>query len=98
MKNNPGESNPPGAGSSGCGVSPEREAELNQGGWERRTTLDEPRLGEVVEGYQALGFEVHLEPFDPTAKGGKGCTVCFEVPDAAVRFKTVYTRKTSNRS
>ena len=77
-----------------CGVNPLREAELSEAGWERRATADEPRLSDAAETYRALGFEVHLELFDPSAKGEGGCTSCFEHPDAAKLFKTIYTRKT----
>jgi len=75
-----------------CGVDPKRQSQLQAEGWERRTVASEPRLSEVVEEYQALGFEVHLEPFDPSAKGEGGCTVCFDSPEVAGQFKTVYTR------
>ena len=35
---------------------------LKKEGWSRRTTIDEPRLSEIVEEYKLLGFEVRLEP------------------------------------
>ena len=76
-----------------CGVASERLAELAGAGWERRATVSEPRLGEAAEAYQLLGFQVHLEPFDPSAKSGNGCTVCFENPETAGLFKTIFTRK-----
>ncbi len=58
-------------------------------GWERQTTYDEPRLSEMVDMYQEIGFEVHLEPFN--AADEEGCTGCMELfPD---QFKTIYTRK-----
>ncbi len=81
-----------------CGVAPQRLAELAAAGWERRATTNEPRLSEAVEVYRLLGFQVHLEPFDPSAKSGNGCTACFENPATAELFKTVFTRKQKNRT
>lgn len=76
-----------------CGVNPQHEAELAAAGWERRNTAKEPRLSEAAEGYRALGFEVHLEPFDSSAKSKGDCTACFDNPDVAKLFMTVFTRK-----
>ena len=42
-----------------------REAELAREGWQKQTTYDEPRLSELVEMYEEIGYQVHLEPFDP---------------------------------
>lgn len=54
---------------------------------------NEPRLGEAVEQYTALGFQVHLEPVDPAAcASGTGCTACFETPEVAAQFKIIFTR------
>lgn len=65
-----------------------RENELAQDGWKKQATYDEPRLSEVVEMYRELGFEVHLEPFEPRFE--TGCTDCMQAtPD---KFETVYTR------
>jgi hypothetical protein len=75
-----------------CGVRPSREAELASQGWVRQFTANEPRLSEAVAEYQALGFEVHLEPFDPAARGQNGCTACFDQPEVASQFKIIYTR------
>ena len=36
--------------------------ELEKEGWIKRTTIDEPRLSEIIEEYESLGYEVHLEP------------------------------------
>jgi len=58
-------------------------------GWERRSVLNEPRLSEVVQEYEELGFEVHLEiaaSNDPET----GCNVCFNPSDT---IRIVYTRK-----
>ena len=66
-----------------------REEELAQEGWEKRTTFDEPRLSETAEMYKEIGFEVHLEPFDPDSE--PGCVECLRAE--AERYKTIYTRK-----
>jgi hypothetical protein len=43
----------------------------------------------MVEAYQEIGLEVHLEPFN--AENESGCTGCMQlVPDL---FKRIYTRK-----
>lgn len=71
----------------------QRERELLARGWTRRALLDQPRLGEAVEQYQALGFEVRLEPVDPAAcRDSDQCTVCLQDPAAARRLKVLYTR------
>jgi len=60
-------------------------------GWGKKATYDDPRLTEMVEMYEELGFEVHLEPFN--AEYEDGCTGCMQqFPD---RFKTIYARKKS---
>ena len=65
------------------------EEELVSEGWEKRATYDDQRLSEIVEVYKEIGFEVHLEPFNPTNE--KGCAECLALtPD---RFKTIYTRR-----
>ena len=65
------------------------EKKLIQKGWTKQATYDEPRLSEMVEMYEEIGLEVHLEPFDP--KNEKGCTGCMKLKP--VRYKTIYTRK-----
>ncbi len=58
--------------------------------WERRTVADEPRLSELVEMYEELGFEVQLEDFNPKEEGAE-CTECMkENPE---KYKVIYTRK-----
>jgi hypothetical protein len=66
-----------------------REKELLQQGWEKRITTDEPRLSEVAGMYRELGFEVHLEPFDPVE--GPGCSDCLKM--APEKYQSVYTRR-----
>ena len=60
-------------------------------GWEKKATYDDPRLTEMVEMYQEIGLEVHLEPFN--AENEEGCTSCMQ--QSPERFKTIYTRKKS---
>lgn len=64
-----------------------REQELNKEGWEKRFTIGEPRLSEVAEQYKELGFEVLIEPVDPSSEE---CTACITGP--ADRYRTIYTR------
>ena len=68
-----------------------REQELIRQGWQKQVTYDEPRLSELVDMYREIGFEVHLEPFDPLRE--PGCTRCMQ--ESAERFQTIYTRKKS---
>lgn len=64
-------------------------------GWRRRTVASEPRLGEIVELYRSLGFEVRLEPVGPDDPywDEDGCTVCLEDPSARETVRVVYTRR-----
>jgi hypothetical protein len=64
-----------------------REQQLKKEGWEKRFTIDEPRLSEMVEQYKELGFEVLLEPVDLSSEE---CTSCIAVDPK--RYKTIYTR------
>jgi hypothetical protein len=71
-----------------------REEELTRLGWEKRFTADEPRLSEMKEMYESIGFEVLLEPLpareELAACAESGCTACFDVdPD---RYRIIYTR------
>jgi hypothetical protein len=57
--------------------------------WTRRTTIDEPRLSELVELYEELGFEVLLRPVDQEELGD-ACRECYlTAPDL---YRTIYTR------
>ncbi len=67
-----------------------REDELKKEGWEKRFTIDEPRLSEMVEQYKELGFEILLEPVDLSSEE---CTSCIAVDPK--RYKTIYTRQKS---
>jgi hypothetical protein len=66
----------------------QREAELQSQGWTRRFVGAPPRLKEMVELYQSLGFEVHLERYAPEDLDG-GCDGCRLALDL---FRVVYTR------
>lgn len=73
--------------------SAEKKARLMAEGWVEQFMTDEPRLGEAVEEYRRLGFQVHLEPVDPAACASEpGCAACFERPEVAARFKIIFTR------
>ena len=63
-------------------------SELVLAGWTRQSTLDEPRLSDVVEAYEEMGLEVRLVPFVPEDE--QGCTECMR--GAPEKYKTVYTR------
>ena len=65
------------------------EEKLIKEGWEKKATYDDPRLSEMVQVYEEIGLEVHLEPFN--AENEIGCTGCMQfMPDL---FKTIYTRR-----
>jgi hypothetical protein len=71
-----------------------REEELLRLGWEKRFMSDEPRLSEMKEIYESIGFEVLLEPLpekeELTSCAESGCTACIDLdPD---RYRTIYTR------
>jgi len=65
-----------------------RKEELEKEGWEKRFTIDQPRLSEAVDQYKELGFEVLLESVDPSTEE---CTSCIAIDPK--RYKTIYTRK-----
>jgi len=66
-----------------------REGIVDLSGWERMTTIDEPRLSELVELYEELGFEVLLRPVS-AEELGQECAEC--VLAAPERYRTIYTR------
>ena len=76
----------------GLTVFMSREEELKKQGWEKRFTIDEPRLSEMVEQYKELGFEVLLEPVDTSSEE---CTTCLKDPSFSQLYKTIYTRQRS---
>ena len=64
-----------------------REEELKKEGWEKRFTIDEPRLTEMVDQYKDLGFEVLFESVDTSSEECTACITAFRD-----RYKTIYTR------
>jgi hypothetical protein len=70
-------------------------------GWTRKNVASEPRLGEAVEMYRSLGFEVLLVPVleECAAEGSEGrCTTCFGADENPDRYKVVYTRPKAGTS
>jgi hypothetical protein len=63
-------------------------------GWEKRFVADEPRLSEMKELYESIGFEVLLEPLPPKEElatcAESGCTACLDMDPE--RYRTIYTR------
>lgn len=73
-------------------VRSDRESELLKDGWSKQSILAEPRLSEIVENYQFLGYEVHVEEF--RGQSGNDCTTCFDAgKEMGQIYGTVYVRK-----
>jgi hypothetical protein len=81
-----------------------REDQLGKAGWERRFIACEPRLSEMVEMYEEIGLEVHLEPLpakeelkseETESCTDKGCTACFDVDSE--RYRIIFTRPLENK-
>lgn len=66
-----------------------KEEDLKKQGWLKQTTYDEPRLSEIVEMYEEMGFEVRIEPFKPGDE--PGCSECMK--HQPERYKTIYTKE-----
>lgn len=63
-----------------------------EGGWERLSTLTEPRLAEMAENYRALGYEVEIREWQKTPSSD--CTSCFDAGAAMGRvYGTLYIRR-----
>ena len=71
-----------------------REEELTSLGWEKRFVTDEPRLSEMKELYESIGFDVLLEPLPAKEElascADSGCTACLDMDPE--RYRTIYTR------
>lgn len=69
------------------------DEELKSAGWERRSVTEEKRIVELVELYESLGFEVHLESLSQEliTTIGEDCKECFN--QNWDNFKVIYTRK-----
>ncbi len=64
--------------------------ELEKQGWLKRTTIDEPRLSEIIEEYESLGYDVHLVPVR-LENLDEHCRRCYQ--HQIDELKTVYVRK-----
>ena len=61
-------------------------------GWERLSTLSEPRLSEMAENYRTLGYEVDIR--DVQQVNGDGCNTCFDAgKEMGQSFGTLYVRR-----
>jgi hypothetical protein len=67
-----------------------RRAQLEAEGWQRQFTADPTRLGEMVEFYQSLGFEVHLETACEEMPLQE-CASCFQ--QFCDQYKTIFVRR-----
>jgi len=71
------------------------EAALLENGWEKKTTIGEPRLTELAESYAALGWEVHVERY---TADGRSCNTCFDAGDEVGQVHgVIYVRKAGGR-
>ncbi len=68
---------------------PANDVPVDLSGWTRTTTIDEPRLSELVELYEELGHEVILRPVS-REELGDDCLECYLLQPE--RFRTIYTR------
>lgn len=69
-----------------------RENELKERGWIKQNTIGEPRLSEIAELYESLGYEVHLEPV-VLSELDEECRKCYELEGEIGTVKTIYTRR-----
>jgi len=62
-------------------------------GWERKSIANEPRLSELIELYQSLNFDVHIESLTPELLEviGEECKSCYL--DHWDDYKVIFTRK-----
>jgi len=66
-----------------------RQEELARESWEKKGNYDEPRLSELVQMYEEIGFEVRLEPFRPEDESG--CNECMKA--SRDKFRTVFVKR-----
>jgi len=59
--------------------------------WERRSIIDNNRVGEQVEMYESIGFEVLVKDVDPEQLPEEYCKECFIANPE--KYKILYTRK-----
>lgn len=73
-----------------------REGELLRQGWKKQTTIDEPRLSELVENYQNMGYEVYVIEH-PAQTSDEGCNSCFSSGAADGKmYGDIYIRQRGN--
>ncbi|AFM24999.1 hypothetical protein [Desulfomonile tiedjei] len=68
----------------------ELRKKLADEGWIRRFTAEEPRLSEMKELYESLGFEVRVEAALP--EESQDCRSCFDAGEFSGKYKTIFTR------
>lgn len=64
--------------------------ELKKQGWQKRTTIDDSSLQEIIKEYESIGFEVHIEPVTKE-DFERECGNCYI--NKIEKFKTIYVRK-----
>jgi len=67
----------------------EKTKRLEENGWVKKFTIEEPRVKEYVELYESLGQEVRVESVVPSEM--EGCNECYLVE--CNKYKVIYTRK-----
>ncbi len=69
----------------------EKVNRLEAEGWLRRSIAEEPRLGELIDLYIELGFDVKLMDCWPEVEQSEDCTSCLmQNPE---KYKIIYTRE-----
>ena len=63
--------------------------ELEEEGWKLAATSSGAHLRRIVEMYQEVGFDVHLEEITPEECGG--CTICYVAGNETIT--RIYTRR-----
>lgn len=64
--------------------------ELKKQGWQKRTTIDDSSLQEIIKEYESIGFEVHIESVKKEDFESE-CGNCYL--NKIDKFKTIYVRK-----
>ncbi len=65
------------------------ELETRSEEWVRRGIYDDPKLSQIINMYEEIGFTVRVEPFKPGME--PGCIECIkENPD---KYKVLYTKR-----
>ena len=60
-------------------------------GWEKMSTLSEPRLSEMAENYRAIGFEIEVREVQ---RSEGECNVCFDEDNIGSQvFGTIFVRR-----